>query len=213
MISALTGEKAWPRQAHGWHRRHRERDPARADASMPSDDHTVVGNQHWIVEAEALDRRCDLLDSLLADLAVFLAPRRAAMAVVSANKSNGWRKVATTSRSSQVQFDSTALSKRRFWRGSCRSTCRWASRASSRICLLFPFSMHRPRTPIYGAFCQRRRKSASVSRSKNTSLKLARRAGNLALFSRHQACVGLSAGVAALARRERRLLCPAYWHS
>jgi hypothetical protein len=62
MISALTGEKAWPRQAHGWHRRHRERDPARADASMPSDDHTVVGNQHWIVEAEALDRRCDLLD-------------------------------------------------------------------------------------------------------------------------------------------------------
>src|SRR6202158_1294773 len=54
--------------------------------------------------------------------------------------------------------------------------------------------------------CQRRRKSASVSRSKNTSVKLARRAGNLALFSRHQACVGLSAGVAALARRERRLL-------
>jgi hypothetical protein len=37
-------------------------------------------------------------------------------------------------------------------------------------------------------------------------VKLARRAGNLALFSRHQACVGLSAGVAALARRERRLL-------
>jgi hypothetical protein len=29
------------------------------------------------------------------------------MAVVSANKSNGWRKVATTSPSSQVQFDST----------------------------------------------------------------------------------------------------------
>ena len=44
--------------------------------------------------------------SLLADLAVFLAPRRAAMAVVSANKSNGWRKVATTSPSCQVQFDS-----------------------------------------------------------------------------------------------------------
>ena len=54
--------------------------------------------------------------------------------------------------------------------------------------------------------CQSRRKSASVSRSKNTSVKLARRAGNLALFSRHQACVGLSAGVAALARRERRLV-------
>ena len=30
--------------------------------------------------------------------------------------------------------------------------------------------------------CQSRRKSASVSRSKNTSVKLARRAGNLALF-------------------------------
>src|SRR5580693_9342769 len=43
------------------------------------------------------------------------------MAVVSANKSNGWRKVVTTSPSSQVQFDSTKLSKRRFWRGSCRA--------------------------------------------------------------------------------------------
>jgi len=32
----------------------------------------------------------------------------------------------------------------------------------------------------------------------NTSVKLARKAGNLALFSRHHACVGLSAGVAAL---------------
>ena len=32
------------------------------------------------------------------------------MAVVSASKSNGWRKVATTSPSSQVQFDSTKLS-------------------------------------------------------------------------------------------------------
>jgi hypothetical protein len=29
---------------------------------MPGDDLAVVGNQHWIVEAEAFDRRCDLLD-------------------------------------------------------------------------------------------------------------------------------------------------------
>jgi hypothetical protein len=29
---------------------------------MPGDDLTVVGNQHWIVEAEAFDRHCDLLD-------------------------------------------------------------------------------------------------------------------------------------------------------
>jgi hypothetical protein len=57
--------------------------------------------------------------SLLDDLAVFPAPWRAAMALVSANKSNGWLKVVTTSPSSQVQFDSTKLSKRRFWRGSC----------------------------------------------------------------------------------------------
>src|ERR1700716_3849208 len=40
----------------------------------------------------------------LSFIAVFPAPWRAAMAVVSANKSNGWRKVATTSPSSQVQL-------------------------------------------------------------------------------------------------------------
>jgi hypothetical protein len=33
---------------------------------MPSDDSTVVGNQHWIAETEALDRRRDLLDLTLA---------------------------------------------------------------------------------------------------------------------------------------------------
>ena len=34
---------------------------------------------------------------------------------------NGWRKMARTSPSSQEQFDSTKLSRRRFCRGSCRS--------------------------------------------------------------------------------------------
>jgi hypothetical protein len=33
---------------------------------MPSDDLTVIGNQHRIVEAEAFDRRCDLFDLCLA---------------------------------------------------------------------------------------------------------------------------------------------------
>src|SRR2546426_444554 len=37
---------------------------------MPGDDHTVVGNQHRTVEAEALDRRCDLLD-----LSLVMTPR------------------------------------------------------------------------------------------------------------------------------------------
>src|SRR4029077_17347474 len=29
---------------------------------MAGDDLAVIGNQHWIAETEALDRRCDLLD-------------------------------------------------------------------------------------------------------------------------------------------------------
>jgi hypothetical protein len=33
---------------------------------MAGDDLTVVGNQHWIAETEALDRRRDLLDLTLA---------------------------------------------------------------------------------------------------------------------------------------------------
>jgi hypothetical protein len=40
-------------------------------------------------------------------------------------QTKGWRKMAPTSPFSQVQFDSTKLSRRRFWRGSCRSNNRW----------------------------------------------------------------------------------------
>ena len=54
--------------------------------------------------------------------------------------------------------------------------------------------------------CQRHCKDASVFRSKNTSVMLARRPPNWGPFLQHQAWVGLSAGVSELARRERRLL-------
>jgi hypothetical protein len=53
------------RQAHGWN----SHDPEKlccGNASMPGDDLAVVGNQHRIVETEALDRRRDLLDLSLA---------------------------------------------------------------------------------------------------------------------------------------------------
>src|SRR5438105_3899133 len=53
------------RQARGWN----SLDPEKlrcGDASMPSDDLAVVGNQHRIVETKALDRRRDLLDLSLA---------------------------------------------------------------------------------------------------------------------------------------------------
>lgn len=49
------------------------------------------------------------------------ALERAAVAVVSAKRSKGWRKVATTSPSSQEQFESTKLSRRRFSRAGWRS--------------------------------------------------------------------------------------------
>jgi hypothetical protein len=50
--------------------------------------------------------------SLLADLAFARAATRGAAVEVSASMSKGWRKVATTSPSSQVQFDSTKFSRR-----------------------------------------------------------------------------------------------------
>jgi hypothetical protein len=49
---------------------------------------------------------------------------RASLAVVSTSMSKGWRRVATTSPSSQVQFDSTNLRRRRFSRGSCLANSR-----------------------------------------------------------------------------------------
>jgi low affinity Fe/Cu permease len=51
--------------------------------------------------------------------------------IVSASMSKGWRKVATTLPSSQVQFDSRKLSRRRFSRGSCLANSLWASLARS----------------------------------------------------------------------------------
>jgi hypothetical protein len=52
--------------------------------------------------------------SFFADLGDLLVSLRAAAIAVSASTSAGWRKVATTSPSSQEQFDSKKLSRRRF---------------------------------------------------------------------------------------------------
>ena len=57
--------------------------------------------------------------SFFDDLDSSPAPTRPAAVAVPASMSNGWRKVVTTSPPSQVQFDSTKLSRRRFSRGSC----------------------------------------------------------------------------------------------
>ena len=70
--------------------------------------------------------------SVFADFVVALAAVCIAIAVVSANRSNGWRKLATTWPSSKVQFESRKFSRRRFSRGSCCSNSFWAFRASSR---------------------------------------------------------------------------------
>ena len=56
--------------------------------------------------------------SFFADLNFSLVPNWAELVAVCASRSKGSRKVATTSPSSQVQFDSTKLSRRRFSRGS-----------------------------------------------------------------------------------------------
>jgi Arm DNA-binding domain len=72
--------------------------------------------------------------SILAELPVSPATARAAVTAVSANRSNGWRKAATTSPFSQVQFDSTKFNKRRFSRGCCFANTLCALRASSRSC-------------------------------------------------------------------------------
>ena len=61
------------------------------------------------------------------------AAARATLIVVSISRSNGCRKVATTSPSSQVQFDSTKLSERRFSRGSCFANRRCAFRRWARV--------------------------------------------------------------------------------
>jgi hypothetical protein len=66
-------------------------------------------------------------------LAVFSALWRAVNVVVSANISKGWRKLATTSPSSQLQFNRTKLSRRRFSHGSCRANSRWAFGAEQSI--------------------------------------------------------------------------------
>ena len=54
-------------------------------------------------------------------MAVVTAYLPGAIAVVSVNKSNGCLNMATTCPLSHSQFDSTQLSKRHFWRSSCRS--------------------------------------------------------------------------------------------
>ena len=69
----------------------------------------------------------------LAELEPKLVSARVAMAVVYANKLNGFRKVATTSPSSQEQFHSTKLTSRSFSRGCCYSNSFRAFRASSRV--------------------------------------------------------------------------------
>ena len=65
-------------------------------------------------------------------IGVSFAPIRAADTTVSASMSKGSRNVATTSPSSQVQFDSTKLSRRRFSRGVCLANNLCAFRARSR---------------------------------------------------------------------------------
>ena len=70
--------------------------------------------------------------SLLAEFPLLLPPEWDSMAVISHNKSKGGWKVATTSPSSQMQFDRTKLGRRRFCRASWRSNRNWEFRAISR---------------------------------------------------------------------------------